>query len=229
MCAENLCSKDCVTGAILMAAGAGRRMGKVPKALFEREGEALLLRQLRMLAQAKVDTVAVVLGHHATHLQRVVELASKTARSHARPSHLFHTTNPRPDDGPGTSLRCGLAALPAELTTYLVVLGDQPLLETEDIATLLQRWRQRPAGCELLVPQHDGRYGHPVIFGAGLRRFLEQQPGPAGLRDWRREHPEKVNVVEVPHPRCTTDIDTPEDVERLQRECGVHLTAPKPR
>ncbi len=208
-------------GAVIMAAGAGRRMGCRPKALLQRDGETLLARQLRLLAQVGVHEMAVVLGHHAERIQAELE--------RLRPGYaaLRWTRNPVPDAGPGASLRCGLAVLPPLLDGVLVLLGDQPLLEPQDLELVLQAWQRRPAGIELVLPTHDGQAGHPIAFGPALRRAVMQASGGAGVREWRRAHPQQVRALALPHARCTTDIDTPADLERLGGEFGVVLDWPE--
>ena len=97
--------------AIVMAAGAGRRMGGRPKALLQRDGESLLARQIRLLQEADIHQAVIVLGHHAERLQPVVaQLAADYPALELR-----STRNLRPDDGPGGSLRRGLTALPHAL------------------------------------------------------------------------------------------------------------------
>ncbi|MBS0302281.1 MAG: nucleotidyltransferase family protein [Proteobacteria bacterium] len=207
--------------AVLMAAGAGRRMGCRPKSLLLRDGEPLLLRQIRLLAQAGVAHVAVVLGHHARALQAVLAHAQLPSAVSLRA-----VVNATPDQGPGSSLRCGLAALPAEVAELLVVLADQPLLELEDIEAMRAAWRARGAGVELVLPQHAGQPGHPIVFGPVLRQAVMQATGGQGVREWRRAHPEQVQVVALPHERCTTDVDTPEDLQSLGERFGVWLGRP---
>lgn len=211
-------------GAIVMAAGAGRRMGRVPKALFERDGEALLLRQLRLLAGAGVRHIAVVLGHHAERIAEVLAAARKQGAPGLQWTRWV--TNPAPDRGPGSSLRCGLAALPDDLDPFIVVLGDQPLLAAEDIGDALATWRARPPGIALIQPQHGERLGHPVTFDRGVREAVAQQPDAEGLREWRRAHRDRVCLRKLDHVRCTTDVDTPEDVRRLRAEHGIALAGP---
>ena len=118
--------------AVVMAAGAGRRMGYFPKSLLERDGEPLLLRQIRLLGEAGVEHIVVVLGHHAQALQAVLSQARVPA-----PVSLHWVVNAVPDEGPGASLRCGLAALPADVGQLLVQLADQPLLELPDVQAVL--------------------------------------------------------------------------------------------
>lgn len=206
-------------GAVVMAAGAGRRMGHVPKGLLRRGGEPLLLRQIRLLAEAGVDEAVVVLGHHAERLEPVLRQAGSAPRGMA----LRWVANPAADEGPGASLRCGLAALPDGLTTLLVMLADQPLLELQDVQAMLAAWRARAAGVELAVPQHAGQPGHPIVFGPLVRGQVLRAQGGAGVREWRRAHGDQVLLVPLSHARCTTDVDTPDDVQRLGRDFGVWL------
>lgn len=211
-------------GAVLMAAGAGRRLGGVPKALLRRDGETLLLRQLRLLQLAGAGPIAVVLGHHAAQLAAVLQ----QQRSQGALEQVGWVTNPAPDDGPATSLRCGLAALPPGLATVLVALADQPLLEDGDIQAVLDAWRTRPPGTALVVPEHSGQPGHPIAFGAQLRSAILQAPASQGVREWRRSHPQQVHALPAAHARYTTDVDTPEDLQRLRSACGVRLELPHP-
>src|SRR5512134_850752 len=84
-------------GAVLLAAGAGSRLGGRPKALLELGGVPLVLRQLIALSGAGVDEVVVVLGHHAEAVEAVV-----------RPFPITLARNPSPDEGQVSSVRVGL-------------------------------------------------------------------------------------------------------------------------
>ncbi|GAB2745491.1 hypothetical protein GCM10027019_26160 [Melaminivora jejuensis] len=212
--------------AVLLAAGAGRRMGGVPKSLLLRDGQTLLARQIRLLAGAGAARIAVALGHHAGRLQPVLQdvRAELQGRS-AGAVQLAWAINPAPDAGPGSSLRCALALLP-EAPTVLVALADQPLLELADVQAVLQAWQQRGPGIELLVPVHQGQPGHPIALGPALRAAVMQMPGGQGVREWRRAHAQQVQTLAARHARHCTDVDTPQDVQRLQREWGVALALP---
>ncbi|MGH8116328.1 MAG: nucleotidyltransferase family protein [Rhodanobacteraceae bacterium] len=214
------------TGAIVMAAGAGHRMGGLPKSLLQRDGEPLLLRQIRLLAEAGAGMVVVVLGHHADRLGTVLEQARCAATPPINPRRLLWTTNPAPDDGTGSSLRCGLAALPAGISAWLVALGDQPLLEAADVRAILQAWKKRPAGTDLVMPRHADRLGHPIVFGRPVRDAVAGAHGGQGVREWRRAHPDRVLVLPVAHARYTTDVDTPADLASLREQYRVQLEWP---
>lgn len=211
-------------GAVILAAGAGSRMGGLPKPLITRDGEPLLLRQIRLLAEAGVRDIVVVLGYYAMQVSGVLEKTRwSSADSPIARTALKWTINPRPDEGTASSLRCGLKRLPPERTDCLVVLGDQPLLEAGDITQLLSTWAARQAGTQLLLPVHDGAPGHPLIFGSPLRvAVLAGQSVP----QWRKAHADQVQVLPLDHARCHTDMDTPEDLLRLQEQWGVRLQLP---
>ncbi|MET4576736.1 nucleotidyltransferase family protein [Ottowia thiooxydans] len=211
------------TGAIIMAAGAGRRMGGKPKSLLMRDGVPLIERQLRALAQVGVCEAVVVLGHHTAHIEPVVaKLQSQLAGS----MDIRWALNSQPDDGPGSSLRVGLRALSPELKAVLVTLADQPLLESSDMSAVLAAWKSRAPGVELVVPIFEGEPGHPVVFGALVRDAVVAMNGGAGLRDWRRAHADQVQALAVDHARHTVDIDTEFDRVALAECYGVALEWP---
>ncbi|MDN5873511.1 MAG: nucleotidyltransferase family protein, partial [Sinobacteraceae bacterium] len=180
-----------------------------------------------LLVANAVAHIAVVLGYHAEQVRQ--ELLSQPVAqwlASNKAPRVVHALNPHPEAGTASSLHCGLRALPADLDTWLVVLGDQPLLEASDIHAILQAWPARQAGVELVVPQHGEAVGHPVAFGQTLRDLVLQTPG-LGIRQWRHQHPERLQLLPVDHPRCTTDVDTPEDIERLRQNHGVQLELPR--
>lgn len=209
--------------AIVLAAGAGSRLGFKPKSLLQRDGEPLLARQLRLLVEAGVSQAVVVLGHHAERIEPVLRALQQKPEG----AGLRWVVNPAPDDGPGSSLRCGLAALHESVAGVLVVLGDQPLLEAQDFRAVLHAWRQRAQGIELVMPVHQGQPGHPLVFGRDVRQAVQAGHGGAGVREWRRSHPRKVQTLALTHARCTTDIDTEQDVARLAAEHAVSLQGPQ--
>ncbi len=203
-----------------MAAGAGRRMGHRPKALLRRGGQSLIARQIGLLRGAGIQRVVVVLGHHAPRVAAELQALQSS-------DGLTWVINPDPDAGPGSSLRAGLAALPTDVESVMVLLADQPLLEPQDLAAVMRAWRARAPGIELVLPQCQGQPGHPLVFGPPVRRAVMQQAADGmGVRDWRRANPDRVQPLVVDHPRYTRDVDTPEDLAALQEEFGVRLEWP---
>jgi molybdenum cofactor cytidylyltransferase len=205
-------------GAVVLAAGAGSRLGWRPKALLELEGVPLILRQLVALTGAGVDEVVVVTGHHAEAIEAAV-----------RPFPVTLAHNASPDDGQPSSVRIGLQALSPKLDAVIVALADQPLINEQDITALIGAFKKR-GDASMVVPRvasEDGDPvpGNPVIFDAALRE--EWLAGSADLgRKWRLAHPERVRWFETDNRRYHIDIDTPEDLERFAASTGHTLQWP---
>jgi CTP:molybdopterin cytidylyltransferase MocA len=67
---------------------------------------------------------------------------------------------PRWADGPGASLRCGLAALPDDASHALVVLADGPNLDPRAVQRVLDN---RLKGA-IVAATYDGNRSHPVVL-----------------------------------------------------------------
>ncbi len=202
-------------GAVLLAAGAGSRLGGRPKCLLELGGVPLIRRQLIALSGAGVDEVVVVLGHHAELIEPQVQSFPVTV-----------VRNPQPDDGQVSSLRIGLAALTGKLDAVLVALADQPLINAQDITSLIGAWKKRAAGSEVLVPQVGGEPGNPVMFSAEVREQILAGGASIGCRQWRTAHPQAVAYFDTDNRRFKVDVDTPEDIANFERDTGHRLRWP---
>lgn len=203
-----------VVGAVLLAAGAGSRLGHRPKALLELGGVPLIRRQLIALSGAGVDEVVVVLGHHADAIEASVQTFPVTL-----------VRNPAPDDGQASSVRVGLAALTGKLDAVIVALADQPLINAQDISALIGAYKRR-GDAAMVVPRVHGEPGNPVMFDAALRDEWLAGDVNAACRKWRDAHPERVHWFDTDNARYRTDIDTPDDLERFSARTGHALRWP---
>jgi len=203
-----------VIGAVLLAAGAGSRLGGRPKSLLELDGVPLIRRQLIALSGAGVDEVVVVLGHHA----EVIEVAVRDF-----PVTLAH--NPAPDSGQASSVRVGLQALAGKLDAVIIALADQPLINSQDISALISAFKGRGTAA-MVVPRIGGEPGNPVIFEAALRDAWLAGEVNAACRRWREDHPERVQWFDTDNRRYRIDIDTPEDLRRFSERTGHELRWP---
>lgn len=204
-----------VVGAVLLAAGKGERMRNRPKALLELAGVPLIRRQLIALSGAGVDDVVVVLGHHHTAIEPLV-----------RDFPVTIVRNENPDAGHVSSLRVGLAELGANIDAVVVALADQPLIGTADVQDLIGAYKKRPSGTDVVQPWVDDQPGNPVIFGATVRDGILAGDTRVGCRQWQASHPEKVHRWLSTNTRYRTDVDTPEDIERLAERTGHRLRWP---
>ncbi len=121
-------------------------------------------------------------------------------------------TNPDYKSGMLSSVRCGLAALPEECRAVLVALGDQPSITPSLIDQMVQGFASTDKS--ILVPFHDGRRGHPVLFSAEHREEILTQYDDAGLRGLLHAHPDEVFELSVSSSAVLSDMDCPEDYQR---------------
>src|SRR5204862_1991080 len=131
-----------MVAAVVLAAGASSRFGS-PK-------QRLLLRPVleRVRNARSVDEIVVVLGAYEVETDaRVVRCAEW-------------------EDGPGASLRCGLAALPPEAAAAVVVLADGPELAPEAVERVLAEWRA--SGAPVVAASYRGVRGHPVLLARAV-------------------------------------------------------------
>ncbi|WP_322991489.1 nucleotidyltransferase family protein [Limnohabitans sp.] len=204
-------------GGLVLAAGAGSRMGHRPKCLLQFDGMTLLERQLQALTLAGVTPIRVVLGHHA---ERILQ-EGVLARWSAQPVH-----NPQPDDGHVSSLRLGLKALPAGLDAVVVALADQPLIDVQGVQALLAAFAQRPAGTQLLQPKVQGLPGNPVVFSGSVMAQILAGDDLMGARQWQLAHPAAVYHWETPHGHYRLDVDNEADRQAVEQLTGQSLRWP---
>jgi CTP:molybdopterin cytidylyltransferase MocA len=166
---------DLMLAAVVLAAGAAERFGSPKQRL-------LLPGVLARVHEAGLDEVVVVAGAYE------LDLAERTV-------HCADWQR-----GPGASLRCGLAALPAEVQAAIVVLADGPRLAPAAIERVAAAWRD--TGAPLVAASYGGSRSHPLLVA---RQLWDEVPDE-GLR---RREPLLVPCDDLPAPG---DVDYPEDL-----------------
>jgi nicotine blue oxidoreductase len=125
--------------AVVLAAGASSRYGTAPP-----KQQKFLPRVLDALAKSVVDNVVVVTGAHG------VDTDARTVQC------------PEWERGPGASLRCGLAVLPAEAQAAVVVLADGPNVDPRAVDRVVAAWRHD--GGDVYACTYAGVRLHPVLL-----------------------------------------------------------------
>lgn len=190
--------------AVLLAAGEGSRLGKIPKSLLTLHGETYISRQLNALKEAGVQRIHIVTGFY--HQQIEATLGK---------SQVEIVRNPAPDLGQQHSVSLGLESLPADVEIVLIALADQPLIEAKDITELLTAFAARKEGIEILYPLVGGQRGNPVLLSGQALKELRRQGPEQTCRQFIDSHPAMVQRFETSNKHFIVDIDTPEDLARL--------------
>jgi molybdenum cofactor cytidylyltransferase len=157
---------------------------------------------------AHVHDLIVVTGHDAD----AVRAALADVRAALSGLPLRFTTNPRPEDGQGTSIACGAAEIGDDVDAAFVALGDQPAVPDEVFQRLRAALGQPRVS--IVAPVYRGTQGTPVLFAADVFAELRTLAGDTGARPVVTAQPQRVHreVFDVTMP---DDVDTPEDYARL--------------
>lgn len=193
------------TGAIVLAAGRSTRMG-AHKLLLPLGDRPVVAHVVAAVLHAPVHPVVVVLGHDA-HAVRAALPRDLPA------GDLIIVENTQYRLGMATSLRAGLAALPADAIGALIVLGDQPLVHSSHLAQIAQVAEQTHAA--VVAASYDGRRGHPVYFSQSCFAELQQVAGDEGGRTIIERHQDELVVVPLDDAAAVLDVDVPADYQRV--------------
>lgn len=197
--------------AILLAAGAGRRLG-LPKALLEVHGQWMLPRLVRSLRAGGCRQVVLV-----TRAELIAELA---ARGGTGADEVV--VNASPDDGRSGSIQCGLEAVQGVVRRPDAVLihpVDIPLLSADAVHQLIHGWREAEdregLAARLVTP--GGRGGHPLLLGAARLPALAALRPDQSLRELLHAAPKaRLDLVRRGDPGPFLDVDTPEQLALLE-------------
>lgn len=192
--------------ALVLAAGRSSRMGGPNKLLAEIGGRPLVRIAVEQALASHARPVIVVTGHQRERVEAALA---------GLPVKLVH--NPAFADGLGTSLKTGIAALPAETDGVIVCLGDMPQVDAALIDLLIGALDPEK-GALIAVPTIDGQRGNPVVW---TRRFFPELmavEGDIGARHLIGLYSEAVAEVPLTGTAALTDVDTPEALAAVKAE-----------
>jgi molybdenum cofactor cytidylyltransferase len=157
------------------------------------------------LRAADVETIVVVVGHRGDLLrERLAHLPVRFAVNADAESEM------------GVSIARGVEQVPDETEALFVALCDQPAVRPEVIRLLIDE-RTR-TGARLVVPEYQGRGGHPVLLDRDFREELLNLDPQRGLRALFDAHREEALRVRVASAYVARDMDTWEDYVALHEE-----------
>ena len=194
--------------AVVLAAGAGKRMGNTAKAaLLLPDGRTLLAAVAASARAGGCRRVVVVVGRPHGHETRTAALAASVTEI---------IENPDPDRGMTSSLVVALDRLdPRAVDVALAWPVDHALVRASTVVAIL-----RASGRNLIVvpTSTGGRGGHPTAFGATLWPELRNAVAlPDGARAVVRADPGRVVRVTASDPGAFFDVDTPDDLRNVWR------------
>ena len=188
-------------GAVVLAAGQSVRMGQ-PKMLLEWGKTTVVGKVVQSLLDSGISQIVVVTGGVRAGVEQA--LAEKKVEC---------VYNPQYANGEMlNSLRVGVRALPDTCQAFLLVLGDQPQMETRVVKQVIEDYQANQNA--LIVPSYQMRRGHPWLVDRELWPALLDMPSDATMRDFIQIHSSEIHYIEVDSPSVLKDVDTVEDYLR---------------
>ncbi len=178
--------------AVILAGGASRRMGGFPKALLDLGGETFLDRLIGLFEPYCEQTV-VVLGHHCERIREGIRRKPEFA------------VNLRPERGQLTSLQTGFGALRPDIEQVFFMPVDYPGVRASTVEALVAE-----AGFTPVVPEYNGRHGHPVLIPASLTGEFLELPETDSARTVIHRHAPVTRYIPVDDAGILLDVDDAE-------------------
>jgi molybdenum cofactor cytidylyltransferase len=193
--------------AIVLAAGRSTRMGAANKLLADIAGSPMVRRVAEVALASRARPVLVVTGHQAGEVRAALAGLD-----------VGYVANPDYAQGLSTSLKVGIAAVPAAADGALVLLGDMPRITAGHVDRLIEAFAAEQGRC-IVVPVHQGRRGNPVLWPPAFFAEMLELEGDAGARKLLAAHADQVREVDLGTDAVFMDVDTPEALAQVRAGC----------
>ncbi len=188
---------------LILAAGTSSRMG-TDKALLPWRNGTFLSAAIHTLV-ATTELVVVIAGRNQQVIAPVVYSTS-----------AFLAINPNPEEGQFSSLRTGLnEVLGRGRDTAIITLVDRPSPAVATIERLKQVFLAAPDNIWAVVPEFDGRHGHPFIAGREMIEAFLRAPATSNAREVEHALPGHILYQPVDDPLVAVNVNTQEDFQQL--------------
>jgi molybdenum cofactor cytidylyltransferase len=167
-------------------------------------GETFVSAAIRSLSSV-TDQVVVVVGHNELELAPVVYAAGGSV-----------VRNPAPEGGQFSSLRIGLQfVLDLGRDAAMITLVDRPPASSEVLGKLRAAFEASPTDIWAVVPEYNGRHGHPFLAGREMIEAFLKAPATSNAREVEHQHPLRLLYVSVDDPHVAMNVNTPEEYAAL--------------
>jgi molybdenum cofactor cytidylyltransferase len=167
-------------------------------------GETFVSSAIDSLSQF-TDQVVVVAGNNQPTLALAVYAAGGSL-----------ARNPTPELGQFSSLRVGLReVLNLGRDAAMITLVDRPPANAATLQALRTAFESAGSEVWAVVPEFNGRHGHPFLAGREMIEAFLKAPATASARDVEHQHLNHISYVAVDDPHVTMNVNTPADYAAL--------------
>jgi molybdenum cofactor cytidylyltransferase len=190
-----------VIAAVILAAGASRRMGRPKLTLPWGGGETIIEHVVGVYRRAGAEPIVIVSAANDPGMTEAL------ARLQVVSVHV------PPGDQMLASVKAGLSALKdPEIEATLLSPGDHPMIAEGTVRQLLDSWRAESS--PILAPSLEGHRGHPVLVERSLWPAIQSLGEDRTLRDFLRSREDEIRYIVVDDRGVIRDIDTPQDYDQ---------------
>jgi molybdenum cofactor cytidylyltransferase len=195
---------------VILAAGESSRMGTDKALLPWPPGTDSNLTFLSAAVRSLLnfnDLVIVVAGRNES---TIASLVYSTNASLVR--------NSEPERGQFSSLQVGLQeVLGRGRDAAMVTHVDRPPAEAATLGALREKFLELPEEKWAVVPEYQGKHGHPILIGRRMIEVFLKAPATAIARELEHQHQHHIEYLPVDDPRVTLNVNTPEEYAAVTR------------
>jgi molybdenum cofactor cytidylyltransferase len=190
-------------GAIILAAGLSKRMGK-PKLLLPLNGKPLFRYPLEQAMRNHIQPVCLIAGQHIQSF--------KTESSDL--SNVEYIYNPSYEKGMSSSLKIGIENIKNRTDATFIFLADQPFVPDLVIRSMIEQFSK---DTRIIRPQYHGNFGHPILIDRSLYDEFLNLEGDQGGKEIINKYKNDTKILSFDHTFWGMDIDTPEDYRKSKQ------------
>ncbi|MCP4724238.1 MAG: nucleotidyltransferase family protein [bacterium] len=186
----------------ILSAGESKRMNYSPKANLTVSGKTFLETVISLYSDSGLNNITVITGKHHKEI----------SGRHKHPN-IKIIENKDYHKGQLSSIQTAIKTFDDKTEAILIHPVDQPLVNKNTISELISEYNQRDS--LIYIPVYKGKRGHPVIFKKKLFSELLSASLNIGAREVVWNNPDNIYEFQVDDEGTVTNINTPEDYDKL--------------
>ena len=205
---------------VILAAGESSRMGR-DKALLPWPPAGPASKTAK--AGTSSETIlSLAIAAMSTNCDLVIVVAGKNEPALAPVVYgcgAFLIRNPNPERGQFSSLQTGLQeVLSRGRDNAMITLVDRPPAAVKTLECLVDSFTNRTHEIWAVVPEFQGKHGHPILVGREMIEEFLRAPATANAREIEHAHQQRISYLRVDDPLVAKNMDTPEDYASIQSQ-----------
>ncbi|MEH7249414.1 nucleotidyltransferase family protein [Neobacillus niacini] len=186
-------------GAIVLAAGMSKRMGK-PKLLLRLKGKPLFRYPLELAIRNQLSPICLIGGQYLKSFQE----------DSTDLMNVDFIPNPNYDLGMSTSVRMGINHVKDCTDAVFIFLADQPFVPDLVIQSMTEQYCN---GLRIVRPKYNGKLGHPILIDKSLYKEFLTIDGDQGGKEIIKKYKNLTKILSFEDSIWGMDIDTSQDFQ----------------